>query len=181
VKIVFKNGKWINLAKAPDWQLYVLNPAGKIYCTTSLDRWKANLLQPKTIIDMKNIELVRSHEETRICGIPAIRLEYRMKNGRGVPRDSMSKLVYWVARDIELPDPISHIICGNSSLPQLHAIPLRTQATGEVKKPLDTTSITQVDMPMQFFDMPTGYKYTEKAYDVMDAGIGDIIKDMTGL
>jgi hypothetical protein len=181
IKVVFKNGKWTNLAKGPNWLLYILNPDQKIYCTTTLENWKCNLVQLGSIVDEKKMTTVRRHEEKTIAGLTAVRIDYEPIPGR---KDWVQKRVgrstYWVAKDINLPDPVTHVICGESGLSNLHAIPLRTEANHHFVAPLDTTSITKVDVPASFFDMPGGYKYTDEAADLMNAGVGDIIRDMTG-
>ena len=182
IKVVFKNGKWTNLAKGPGWLLYILNPDQKIYCTTTLDKWACNNIQLGSIIDEKKMKQVRTTEEKKIAGVTAVRIDYEPISGR---RDWIQKKVgrstYWVAKDINLPDAVTHIICGDSGLTNLHAVPLRTEMNRHFVAPLNTISITQVDVPGNFFEMPAGFKYTDKPPDLMNAGVGDIIKDMTGL
>jgi hypothetical protein len=173
LKIVFKNGKWMNIARAPGWELFVFNPKEKIYSHTPLDKWKANTFH-FGLMNAASTKLVRTAHLQRIGGLWAVEM---------IPTGTAGQRVnerYWVARDLGLPDQISHVLCGNALLPQLHSVPLRVSMnTDAVQNTVDTTSSSQIDLPVTFFDIPTGYKLAAHPEDVMNSGVMDVVKDMT--
>jgi len=178
LKIVFTNGKFVNLCKAPDWQLYVINPREKIYNSVSLDKWQANKLQLDSMAASRKVELIETKETKKIAGLTAVKIVPAVRTGGNRAREYG---IYWVARDIHLPDQISHVMCGNSLLPTLHKIPLSVSMDSAVlRSSLTTTAADEVDMPVSFFDLPKGMKYTSHHEDVMNTGVMDIVKDMTG-
>jgi hypothetical protein len=177
VKIVFKSGKYMNLARAPGWELFVFNPGGKIYCRTALDKWKANGLQLDLATSSVPPQLVRTGQVQTVCGLVAVEVVPKSV-GAVHGRDMESS--YWVARDLHLPDQICHILCGNGMLPMLHAVPLKVCTSSTVGNTMETTSASKIDLANTFFDMPKGYKETKDPQEVMNSGIMDVVKDMTG-
>lgn len=182
LKVVTKNGKWMDLAKAPGWKPFVLSPANKTYCFVPLEQWDKSPLRVSTL-NLAAVEWIRTKEEQKIGGLQAIRVVPKASKGR---KNKIASGSYWISRDLQLPDPICQMLCGNAALPQLHAVPLRVSvgsgsfgAAGVVDS-VDTISASQVDVPVTFFDMPKDYKETKQIQEVMSAGVMDVVKDMTG-
>ncbi len=175
LKVVFKNGKWMNLARAPGWELYVFNPREKVYYHTPLDKWKANSVQLGLINSAPGTIVTRTTRTQRIAGQVAVQF-LPLINGKPANGGNC-----WIARDIVLPDQVYHVLCGNALLPQLHGLPLRVcVGSAELSNSVDTKSCVQTNMPASFFDLPKGYQLTAKPEDVMNTGIMDVVKDMTG-
>jgi hypothetical protein len=173
LKVVFKSGKWSNIARAPAWELFVLNPSQKIYCHTPLDKWKANEFH-LNLVNSGKTELVRTKQVQKIGGLWAVAMV-----GKSAGKQEMNA-TYWVARDIHLPDQIYHVLCGNAFVPQLHALPLKVSMhTAMLQDSVNTTSASQVDLPFTFFDLPKNYKLAAHPEDVMNTGVMDVVKDMT--
>lgn len=179
VKIVFKNGKWMNLAHAPGWELYVYNPREKVYWHTPLDQWKLKVGPLQAAVSAGPQTFVRSNRLAKIGGLWAVRL---IPRGRRLVDEHSETSGYWVARDLQFPEAIYRIACGNAFLPNLHALPLQVGVKiGGMNMGVDTTSAGQVDLPAVFFNMPTGFRETKDPQEVMNTGIMDVVKDMTDL
>jgi len=180
IKVVFKNGKWVDIARAPDWELFVVNPDQKIFCRTTIDKWKINSVKLTAVVtNSGTTKVVKTGLRGRICGLPAFELkpnDVSVKPGEG------SANSFWVAQDLVMPEAICHIMCCNSFLPQLHAVPLRVRANVSVGSYLlDTTLVRQLDVQPTFFDLPPGLKETKNPEDIMNSGVMDVVKDMTGM
>jgi hypothetical protein len=174
LKVTFVNGKWMNIAKAPGWELYVLNPGQKVYFHTPLDKWKANKVQ-QNLLNATAAELINTHKTSKIAGQIVEETVSKVKDSQQINAH------YWIARDMKLPDQIYHVICGNDIAPNLHAIPFKiAMKSNMVTDAVDTKSCSRVDLPSSFFDLPSGYKMTSNAEDVMNTGVTGIIKDMAG-
>jgi hypothetical protein len=173
LKVTFINGKWMNICRAPAWELYVLNPGQKVYFHTPLDKWKANKFQ-LNVLNATGSELVPTHEIGKIAGQFVLQTISKVRG----KQETLAK--YWTARDLHFPDPIYHVLCGNDMAPQLHALPLKVVMNSSMlQNVVDTKSCVKVDLPLSFFDMPPGYRITANPEDVMNTGVMDIVKDMT--
>ncbi|MBS1999445.1 MAG: hypothetical protein JSS86_24125 [Cyanobacteria bacterium SZAS LIN-2] len=177
LKIVFDSGKWMNIAQAPDWELYVLNPREKVCSHTPLNKWKANSLMLGSINDSVATRPFMTDETQKIAGLTAVKMVQGVRTAAGVSRTGSS---FWVARDVKLPDQIYHVMCGNSLVQQLHRMPLRIHLNaGNLATSLDTTACSQVDLPASFFAVPKDFKVSPHPEDVLNTGVMDVVKDMT--
>jgi hypothetical protein len=182
LKVVTKNGKWMDIARAPAWKPYVLSPTSKTFCFVPLEKWDQSPLKINTL-NLAAVEWVHTKEEQKIGGLQAIKIVPKASVGR---RNKIAGGDYWISRDLQLPDPVCHMLCGNAALPQLHAVPLRVSignnsiGSTHTAYSVNTISASQVDLPATFFDLPKDFKETKQVQEVMSAGVMDVVKDMTG-
>jgi hypothetical protein len=179
VKIVFFNKKWIDIAKAPDWELYVLSPTAKIYWHTPLDKWKGTILiQSASAIDRK-VKPIKTAETKKICSFTA--LKYTATGTEPDMRGKGDFEEYWVTKDLALPKQINQIVSGNAGIPEVGGFPLRAFVKRNSIKPtlaLDTASAKITTVPEDFFKIPAGYKYTDKPEAVMSGGVMNILEQV---
>jgi len=179
VKIVFFNKKWIDIARAPDWELYVLNPTSKIYWHTPLSKWKGTaLLQSASIID-RTVKPTKTDETKKILSFTATKY---VTTGTDPTRKEKEKEEYWVTKEIMLPKQIIHIIAANAGMPDTDGFPLRVtvmrfQGVNSTTM-LNTASAKQTTVPENFFNLPSGYKYTSKPEDVMSGGVIHLLEQI---
>ena len=169
LKITFSNQKWANLAKAPDWDLYVFNPKEKIYCRTPLKDWRARKLGASFVKSLKP-----TGKDEVIAG-----MRTKVYDAEAFDKTTRRSRIF-LLENPGLPQQISTILCGNDAIPELKGIPFRVQhMSGEAPgKTIETQVAKQKDMPASFFDMPTGYRVAKRPEDVITGGISDIIEEM---
>lgn len=170
LKITFSNEKWANLAKPPDWDLFVFNPKAKVYCRTPLKEWRGRKLGSTFVKGLKSVAKTETIAGMRTKIYDAESME---PGARAISR-------IFVAEDLGLPEQISVILCGNDAVPLVKGIPLRVQHSGGQApgKTVETHVAKQVMMPASFFEVPTGFRKVTKPEDVITGGISDIIEDM---
>jgi hypothetical protein len=178
LKIVFFNKKWIDIAKAPDWELYILSPIAKLYWHTPLDKWKGtNLIQSASAIDRK-VKPTKTGQTEKICSLTAVKY---IASAKEPGRNSMEEEQYWVTKDLALPRQISHIVCGNAGMADVDGFPLRAFAKRYSVKPtviIDTATAKSKTVPEDFFKLPSGYKYTDKPEAVMSGGVMNLLEQV---
>lgn len=170
LKVTFSNEKWANLAKPPDWDLFVFNPREKVYCRTPLKEWRGRKLANSFVKGLKPV-----NQPEKIAGIrtKAYDAESMEPGARAISR-------IFVAEDFGLPQQVSVILCGNAAIPVVKGIPLRVQHSGGQApgKTIETHVAKQVMMPATFFEVPSGFRKVTKPEDVITGGISDIIEEM---
>ncbi len=170
LRVTFSNEKWANLAKPPNWDLFVFNPRAKIYCKTPLKEWRGRKLASSFVKGLKPV----SKPET----IAGIRTKVYDAESLETGARAISRI--FVAEDLGLPEQVSVILSGNAAIPLVKGIPLRVQHAGgdAPGKTVETHVAKHVMVPASFFDMPSGFKMVTKPEDVITGGISDIIEDM---
>lgn len=170
LKVTFSNEKWANLAKPPDWDLFVFNPRAKVYCRTPLQEWRGRKLANSFVKGLKPV-----NQPEKIAGIrtKAYDAESMEPGARAISR-------IFVAEDFGLPEQVSIILCGNAAIPLVKGIPLRVQHSGGQApgKTVETHVAKQLMMPASFFEVPGGFRKVTKPEDVITGGISDIIEEM---
>lgn len=170
LKVTFSNEKWANLAKPPDWDLFVFNPRAKVYCRTPLKEWRGRKLATTFVKGLKPIG-----KSEKIAGMTtkAYDAESLEPGARAISR-------IFVAENFGLPEQVSIILCGNAAIPLVKGIPLRVQHSGGQApgKTVETHVAKQVIMPASFFEVPSGFRRVTKPEDVITGGISDIIEEM---
>jgi len=179
VKIVFFNKKWVDFAKAPDWELYVFNPSSKVYWHTPLNKWKGTaLLQSASAIDRK-IKPTKTSETKKIAGFTATK--YTAK-GIDAAKGDVESEEYWVTKDMAVPKQISHIVSSNADVPDTDGgFPLVVNVSRFKEKTvrtINTLTAKQTTVPEDFFKLPSGYKYTDKPEVVMSGGVINLLQQL---
>jgi hypothetical protein len=179
VKIVFFNKKWIDIARAPDWELYVFSPSSKYYWHTPLSKWRGTaLLQSASIID-RNVKPNKTKEVQKILSFNATKYA---TIGKDPTTHETEAEEYWVTKEIILPKEIIHIICTNAGIPDTDGFPLRVMVTrvrvAHGLTVLNTASAKMTTVPENFFNLPTGYKYSESPERVMSGGVMKLLEEV---
>ncbi len=170
LKITFSNEKWANLAKPPDWDLFVFNPKAKVYCRTPLKEWRGRKLGSTFVKGLKSV----GNSET-IAG-----MRTKVYDAQNIEPGARAISRIFVTEDLGLPEQVSIILCGNDAIPLVKGIPLRVQHSGGQApgKTVETHVAKQVMMPANFFEVPNGFRKVTKPEDVITGGISDIIEEM---
>ena len=170
LKITFSNEKWANLAKPPDWDLFVFNPRAKVYCRTPLKEWRGRKLGTSFV---KGLKAVGKGETIAGIRTKIYDAESMEPGARAISR-------IFVAEDLGLPQQVSVILSGNDAIPLVKGIPLRVQhSAGQAPgKTVETHLAKQMMMPASFFEVPPGFRRVTKPEEVITGGISDIIEDM---
>jgi hypothetical protein len=177
-KVVFANKKWIDIARAPNWDLYVYSPASKLYCIEDLKKWKGATI----FFDISRInnatKIVKTNEHKKIAGIDAVKYA---GSGSDTSRGEVATSQYWIADGLGLPKQVGHVVSGNVGIPHFDGVPLRAVAQradeGEMTM-LDTISAKVVNVPESFFNPPPGFKLADKRESVMSGGVMSILEDL---
>lgn len=169
LKITFSNQKWANLAKPPDWDLFVFNPKAKVYCRMPLKDWRARKLGMSFVRNLKPV----GKEET-IAGMRA-----KIYDAKPLDQERRSTRIFMV-ENLGLPRQVSVILCGNDAIPEMKGVPFRVQHYGgdAAGKTIETHVAKEVYVPAGFFDAPSGFRLVKKPEDVITGGISDIIEEM---
>ncbi|MGH9552566.1 MAG: hypothetical protein ACRD3W_24515, partial [Terriglobales bacterium] len=70
IKITFKNNKWINLARSPQWILTIASPEAKMYYNTTLADWKIKGMQAMNGVTTELSDVpTRTGKVAKIAGI----------------------------------------------------------------------------------------------------------------
>lgn len=169
LRIDFANQKWANLAKPPEWDLFVFNPKAKVYCRTPLKDWRARKLGLSFV---RNLKL--SGKEDTVAG-----MRTKVYDAQTIEQGKRATRIF-MTEEVALPNQVSVILCGNDAIPALKGIPLRVQhfGGGATSRTVETHVAKQLYVPAGFFDMPAGYLLVKKPEDVITGGISDIIEEM---
>lgn len=169
LKITFSNQKWANLAKPPDWDLYVFNPKAKVYCRMPLKDWRARKLGMSFVRNLKPV----GKEET-IAG-----MRTKIYDAKPLDQERRSTRIFMV-ENLGLPRQVSVILCGNDAIPEMKGVPFRVQHYGgdAAGKTIETHVAKEIYVPAGFFDVPSGFRLVKKPEDVITGGISDIIEEM---
>lgn len=169
LKITFSNQKWANLAKPPDWDLYVFNPKAKVYCRMPLKDWRARKLGMSFVRNLKPV----GKEET-IAGMMA-----KVYDAKPLDQERRSTRIFMV-ENLGLPRQVSVILCGNDAIPEMKGVPFRVQHYGgdAAGRTIETHVAKEIYVPAGFFDVPSGFRLVKKPEDVITGGISDIIEEM---
>lgn len=169
LKITFSNQKWANLAKPPDWDLFVFNPKAKVYCRMPLKDWRARKLGMSFVRNLKPV----GKEET-IAG-----MRTKIYDAKPLDQERRSTRIFMV-ENLGLPRQVSVILCGNDAIPEMKGVPFRVQHYGgdAAGKTIETHVAKEVYVPAGFFDVPSGFRLVKKPEDVITGGISDIIEEI---
>jgi hypothetical protein len=178
IKVVSANKKWIDIAKAPKWDLYFLGPGAYLYYRWELKKWNGHPLMTVVSTVNKDLKPVRTIEERKIAGLMTVKY---VATGKNATHGRLDGAEFWVCRNLNLPEPVIHVMSGNMGMPVLDGVPLRVIATlpyEGAKVVLDTTGAQMVDVPDNFFSIPPGYKLAKTPEDVMMGGMTESIEDL---
>jgi len=178
VKIIAEKSKWIDIAKAPAWNLYFLNPNSHAYCTYDLKSWRGNHLMGIVSSIPKDAKLLQTSESEKICGLNCSKFTIEGKNA---VRGQIDKNDIWLNSSFALPPQVISVVSGNCGLPKLPAFPMKVyshlhETAGKVA--LVTTVVKQTTVPTDFFGLPPGFKRLDSGEEVLFGGFNGIFSDI---
>jgi hypothetical protein len=177
IKVISAHNKWIEIAKAPNWDLYLLGPASHLYYRWELKKWRGHPLMTVTSRVTRDSKPVMTNQKGQIAGLTAVKY---VVSSQGAARSEVRGGVFWICRDLKLPEQVSHVMSGNTGIPQMDGIPLRAFAEIQNENPsplLNTTSARTQSVPDDFFNWPAGYKLAKSPEEIIMGGITDLVKD----
>jgi len=168
---------------APDWNVTIYNEKTKVYYQTTIDKWKAEMQARGMGQDMQNKNWSKTGN-TNICGLKAT--EYKMTGAntlhlKGKRAQSISGANYWIADDITVPPQLTQLLATAYGLPTTQNVPLRLQMTesGKQRQMLDTYHFQASDIPIAYFNVPSGLTAVKSDAEVMmNDEQKEIFKDM---
>jgi hypothetical protein len=172
IKVVCTKNGWIDIAKAPDWDVYVLGSSTKSYYRWDIRKFRTHPLTTMMTRIKSDTKPLKTKEEGSIAGLAAIKY---IASGADAARGEVSSSDFWVAKNLVLPQQAIHIMCCNAGLPELNGVPLRVRATLEsegYQLMLDTTSAQLVSLSNEFFTVPSNFRPAKRIEDVMLGGAG---------
>jgi len=177
LKFMVADNKWVDLAKAPNWDVYLLGPQAHVYYRFDLNKFRGHILLTVISAIDTHAKPLKTKEERTIAGITTA--GYSASRNVSV-RGEVERTEYWVAKDLGLPPQVAHIICADMNIPDLAGLPIRMTADrGREGKMVivDTIRAKQMYVPDNFFDLPQGYKLVKKPEDIMIGGATELLED----
>jgi hypothetical protein len=129
----------------------------------------------------KDAKATKTNEQKRIAGLLATKY---LAHGDNAARGEVSSSRFWVTQDLKLPPQVIHILCCDAGVPDLDGVPLRVNAIRQGENPqvmLDTYSVSQVNLPDEFFVVPADYKLAKTPEGIiMSQNMKDMIEVFSG-
>jgi len=179
-KFIAGGNKWVDLARAPNWDVYLIGLKNHRYYRFGSKDFKGHILITFVSTIDRHAKPVTTKREEKIAGITTE--QYCAKTNKAAPlvRGELIATNYWVAKNLGLPPQIVHIFCMDMGIPDLPGLPFRMIVEPAREKSVlatDTTSARLVSLPESFFNLPSGLKRVDTPEEILTGGVNELLED----